>query len=155
WRSRLRRYLQGLTWIFVIQLLSSLKRLVDFVIAIFLLSLFAPLLLLFIILLKMKGNAFKRETKVGRWCIPFEEYSFNLPNSLLGRALSKLGIHRLPVLFNILRGDMSFIGPRAAIEGQLSPRDRIARRRYNVRPGLLCLWWIRRRANINYGTEAD
>jgi N-acetylglucosaminyldiphosphoundecaprenol N-acetyl-beta-D-mannosaminyltransferase len=49
---------------------------------------------------------------------------------------------------------MSFVGPRAVRPGELSPRERQVRRRYDVRPGVICLWWVRRRANIAYDSEA-
>jgi len=39
--------------------------------------------------------------------------------------------------------------------GDVSAADRSAWRRFNVRPGLICLWWIRQRTNIAYGTESD
>ena len=49
---------------------------------------------------------------------------------------------------------MSFVGPRAVAAGEISLRSRIIRRRYDVRPGLICLWWVRQRANIAYEHEA-
>jgi len=64
-------------------------------------------------------------------------------------------LQRLPFLINILAEDMSFIGPRLVSPGELSPRERTVRRRYSARPGLLCLWWIRRRANIAYSSESE
>ena len=50
---------------------------------------------------------------------------------------------------------MSFVGPRAVSPGELTPREHQARRRYSARPGLVCLWWIRKRANIAYSGEAE
>jgi N-acetylglucosaminyldiphosphoundecaprenol N-acetyl-beta-D-mannosaminyltransferase len=63
-------------------------------------------------------------------------------------------IRRIPIACNVLRGDMSIVGPRATAPGELSPRERQARRRYDVRPGVVCLWWVRKRANIAYESEA-
>ena len=48
---------------------------------------------------------------------------------------------------------MSFIGPRVVGSGEIRLREHAVRKRYNVRPGLICLWWIRRRANIAYGNR--
>lgn len=73
----------------------------------------------------------------------------------MGSLLAKLNLDRLPVLFNILKGNLSFIGPRAVELGVLSPRQRGVRKRYNIRPGLICLWWLRRRANIAYESEVE
>jgi N-acetylglucosaminyldiphosphoundecaprenol N-acetyl-beta-D-mannosaminyltransferase len=61
----------------------------------------------------------------------------------------------LPALINLLRGDLSLIGPRADSPNSIGPSERLAWRRYNVRPGFLCLWWIRQRTNIAYGSEAE
>jgi N-acetylglucosaminyldiphosphoundecaprenol N-acetyl-beta-D-mannosaminyltransferase len=72
-----------------------------------------------------------------------------------GRLILWLHLHRLPALLNILKGDMSFIGPRVVSPDQISLREQAARKRYNVRPGLVCLWWIRKRANIAYGDEFE
>jgi N-acetylglucosaminyldiphosphoundecaprenol N-acetyl-beta-D-mannosaminyltransferase len=72
----------------------------------------------------------------------FEEYSFSG------------GVMRsLPALFNVWRGEMSLVGPRAVAPGDVSASERLAWKRFNTRPGLLCLWWIRSRTNIAYGTE--
>ncbi|MBM3262097.1 MAG: sugar transferase [candidate division Zixibacteria bacterium] len=47
------------------------------------------------------------------------------------------------------------VGPRVVAPGEISPREQTARKRYNVRPGLVCLWWISKRANIAYGSEVE
>ena len=60
----------------------------------------------------------------------------------------RLRLGLLPVLLNIVKGDISFIGPRPVSPGELSPRERMVRKRYNVRPGLISVWWIKKRANI-------
>ncbi len=64
-------------------------------------------------------------------------------------------IGRLPTLINVLAGQMAIVGPRA-----VSPGDQLLELpdsvwRFGVRPGLVCLWWIRQRANIDYGAEVD
>ena len=70
----------------------------------------------------------------------------------IGRVLRKASLDELPQLFNVLRGDMSLVGPRplpvhesAAIEGP-------HRRRFSMRPGLTSLWQIKGRSNIDYAT---
>ena len=152
WRLRIRRLIRGLTWVFVVQLLTGAKRVLDFVLSLFLLLILWPILLLSY---AIPGTTLKRTPRVGRWCVIFNELSFCTSGNLAGRILSGLRLTRLPVLINILKGDISFIGPRTVSPGELSPREIAARKRYNVRPGLISLWWIRRRANIDYTTEAE
>ena len=152
WRLRIRRIIRGFTWVFVVQLLSGAKRLVDFLLSLFLsLSLWPILILSYL----HPGTTIKRTPRVGRWCVTFNEFSFETSGGFVGRILTALRLTRLPVLINILKGDISFIGPRAVSPGDLSPREKTARKRYNVRPGLISLRWIRRRANIDYTTEVE
>ncbi len=54
---------------------------------------------------------------------------------------------------NVWWGDMSLVGPRSIAPGMVSASERLAWKRFNARPGLLCLWWLRSRTNIAYGTE--
>jgi N-acetylglucosaminyldiphosphoundecaprenol N-acetyl-beta-D-mannosaminyltransferase len=74
---------------------------------------------------------------------------------MVGRLATTLRWHRLPVLYNICKGDMSFIGPRLVTPDEFNLRTVQARKRYTMRPGLFCLWWIRQRANIAYGSEIE
>ncbi|MBB6049981.1 WecB/TagA/CpsF family glycosyltransferase [Armatimonas rosea] len=108
-------------------------------------ALLVPSLPLFA-LLRLFCGPVQRTTRVGRWAETFSEYSFDPKRA---RVFS-----RLPCLLNILAGQMSFVGPRATIPGELTPNQRTVRRRYDVRPGLLCTWWIRQRANIGYDGES-
>ena len=152
WRLRMRRFIRGFTWVFFVLLLSGVKRLLDFLLSFFLLLILWPILVLSYFI---PGTTLKRTPRVGRWCVTFNEFSFETSGGFMGRILTGLRLTRLPVLLNILKGDISFIGPRAVSQGDLSPREKAARKRYNVRPGLISLWWIRQRANIDYTTEAE
>ncbi|MDX2034427.1 MAG: WecB/TagA/CpsF family glycosyltransferase [Blastocatellia bacterium] len=147
-RQQRERWRQGVTISFSLLLLSGAKRMLDFVAAALLLTLLSPLMIAGWIL---TAGRLRREPRVGRYCETYDRLSFD---ASAGSPLARLGLRGLPVLFNILRGDMSFVGPRAAAPGDLSPRQRAARKRYNVRPGLICLWWVRRRANIAFDSEA-
>lgn len=154
-RQRTRRLFQGLGWTLFVQTLSGVRRALDLLVAVVLFRFLSPVIVLTFLVLKLKGVPTKRTPRVGRFCEVFEEFSFALPDSRLGRVLTRLKVHRLPVLLNIARGHMSFIGPRAVNPGELSPRERAARRRYDVRPGLIGLWWIRQRGNVNFDSEAE
>lgn len=152
-RSKARRAFVGATWRAAVAAASAGKRALDVACAGAVLILSSPLY----IAAAATGAARRtpilaRDVKSGRWCEDFEELSF-APE--LGGLWTLGPLRRLPVVCNILRGEMSFVGPRAARPGELSPRERQVRRRYDVRPGLICLWWVRRRANIAYESEAD
>ena len=56
--------------------------------------------------------------------------------------MDKTHLNELPQLFNILKGDMSFIGPRPFIPGEELPKDKINYKRYLVRPGITGLAYV-------------
>lgn len=61
----------------------------------------------------------------------------------LGRFLRRSSIDELPQLFNVLRGDMSLVGPRPALPREVALYDQRARGRLAVKPGMTCYWQIR------------
>ena len=154
-RVRCRRMVLGLIWGFFLGVLPLGKRLFDLLGAGLLLVLTAPLLLLAATLLLPGGAVFVRTPRVGRWGVGFHLLSFRVPTGPQGGLLRALHCTRLPVLLNVLRGDLSLVGPRAAAPGDLSLTEEAARRRLDVRPGLVCPWWLRQRASIDYGREVD
>ena len=65
----------------------------------------------------------------------------------LGKFIRKAGIDELPQLFNILKGDMSLVGPRPALPREVEQYDEYDRRRLSVKPGLTCYWQIQPHRN--------
>jgi len=65
----------------------------------------------------------------------------------LGRLLRKSSIDELPQLINVLRGDMSIVGPRPALPREVAQYDDYERQRLYVTPGLSCYWQIQPRRN--------
>jgi len=67
-----------------------------------------------------------------------------------GRILRKFSIDELPQLWNVLKGDMSLVGPRPPLPAEVALYTLEDRKRLNVIPGLTCLWQIRGRSDIPF-----
>jgi len=65
-----------------------------------------------------------------------------------GRFMRRFSLDELPQLWNVLVGDMSLVGPRPPIPGEVSLYDRKSRRRLSMRPGLTCTWQVSGRNEI-------
>jgi exopolysaccharide biosynthesis polyprenyl glycosylphosphotransferase len=68
----------------------------------------------------------------------------------LGRLLRRFSFDELPQLWNVLRGDMSLVGPRPPIPEEVARYERWQRRRLAMKPGLTCLWQVRGRNRIDF-----
>lgn len=78
---------------------------------------------------KMKGDP--RITRVGKW-------------------LRKFSLDELPQIWNVLRGEMSLIGPRPQVLAEAEGNPEWARRRYRILPGITGLWQVSGRADLTY-----
>jgi exopolysaccharide biosynthesis polyprenyl glycosylphosphotransferase len=68
----------------------------------------------------------------------------------IGRFIRKYSIDELPQLINILRGDMTIVGPRPALPSEVAQYKVWQRRRLSVRPGLTCYWQVGGRNAIGF-----
>ena len=68
----------------------------------------------------------------------------------VGALIRKTSIDELPQLFNVLKGDMSLVGPRPPLPSEVSEYSRSDRLRLEVVPGITCLWQISGRSDIPF-----
>lgn len=68
----------------------------------------------------------------------------------LGAFLRKSSLDELPQLFNVLKGDMSLVGPRPLPVEEVEKFDRWQRRRQSLKPGMTCIWQISGRNEIDF-----
>ncbi len=138
------------------------KRIFDLSLAIFLLLLFLPLIIFtaLLIYLKLGKPIFFVQRRLGKDNEVFLTYKFrsmkSKTNKLItdnsrmtpfGNFLRLSRLDELPQLFNIVKGDMSFIGPRPLLPEYLPYYSETEKKRHNVRPGLSGLSQIH---NLNY-----
>ncbi len=68
----------------------------------------------------------------------------------VGKFIRKVSIDELPQLINIIKGDMSIVGPRPILPWQMEECNEYEKQRLIVQPGLTCYWQIGGRANIKW-----
>ncbi len=130
-----------------------IKRGLDFVLSLILLVVLAPIILLVALLLKcVLGAVLFRQERPGLNERIFTLYKFKtmsderdengnlLPDEFrlkpFGKAIRSLSLDELPQLFNVLKGDMSLIGPRPLLVKYLPLYNEAQKHRHDVRPGI-------------------
>jgi lipopolysaccharide/colanic/teichoic acid biosynthesis glycosyltransferase len=73
----------------------------------------------------------------------------------IGRIIRRLSIDELPQLWCVLRGDMSLVGPRPPLPGEVARYTLRDRRRLDVKPGLTCIWQVSGRGDIPFAEQAE
>lgn len=152
---------------------NGLKRFFDFIFSLFALIVLSPILLVFMILgaVFMRGNPFFTQPRPGKNEKIFNMIKFRtmsnakdkngelLPDdkrlNAYGRFLRSTSIDELPELVNILKGDMSIIGPRPQLVRDMVFMTNEQRKRHTVRPGLSGLAQVNGRNVITWEDKLD
>lgn len=73
----------------------------------------------------------------------------------VGRVLRRFSIDEMPQLWNVLRGDMTLIGPRPAVMREVEKYDVRALRRLEVPQGLTCFWQVQGRSDLSFEEQVE
>ncbi len=73
----------------------------------------------------------------------------------VGRFIRKYSIDELPQLFNVLRGDMSIVGPRPGLFNELTKYELSQRQRLDIKPGLTSEWVVAGRNDLSFAEQAE
>ncbi|MDG6894866.1 undecaprenyl-phosphate galactose phosphotransferase WbaP [Volucribacter amazonae] len=164
-----------------------LKRTMDIIGSITVITLLSPLLLIIYFMIKKDGgNAIYGHTRIGRNGKPFNclkfrsmvvnskevlehllatnpiakaewDKDFKLKNdpriTSIGRFLRKTSLDELPQLFNVLKGEMSLVGPRPIVKEELARYQQDVDYYFMAKPGMTGLWQVSGRNDVDYETR--
>src|SRR5207249_1247460 len=68
----------------------------------------------------------------------------------VAKIIRRFSFNELPQLYNVLRGDMSLVGPRPPLPQEVARYERWQRRRLSMKPGMTCLWQISGRNEVSF-----
>ena len=143
------------------------------------------MIIMLLIYINSPGPVFYKQIRVGRWGKLFTMWKFrsmyldadkrlkeimaenemtggvifkmkNDPRIIpIGRFIRKASIDELPQLWNVLKGDMSLVGPRPALPSEVNQYSLQDRQRLEVSPGITCIWQVSGRSNIPFPQQVE
>jgi lipopolysaccharide/colanic/teichoic acid biosynthesis glycosyltransferase len=156
---------------------AQLKRAIDIIVALVLLVVLMPIFMIVAILIRLEstGPALFRHDRVGKGGKEFVLWKFRSmridtlkyersPTSStdsrltrIGRAIRRVSLDEIPQLVNVLKGEMSLVGPRPEMAFIVNQYTLLERRRLFVKPGITGLWQISsgRAAPIHHNLQYD
>ncbi len=168
-------------WVIRTKLMSSLKRVLDVIVAIIAIILTAPIMLITAILIKLEspGPVIFKQVRVGKdgehfYCYKFRSMYVDAEQRLrelqakneadgpvfkmkrdprvtrVGRVIRKLSIDELPQLFNVLKGEMSLVGPRPALPSEVAKYTYEQIGRLHAIPGITGLQQVSGRSDLDF-----
>jgi lipopolysaccharide/colanic/teichoic acid biosynthesis glycosyltransferase len=73
----------------------------------------------------------------------------------IGRFIRKFSIDELPQLLNVLKGDMSLVGPRPPLPEEVNKYSLEDRKRLHIKPGITCIWQVSGRSDIPFNRQVE
>ena len=152
---------------------KSIKPIGDYVLAIMLILLLSPLLIAIVSLLFLiqKRNIIFLQWRVGKNENLFQLYKFKTMNdatdengellpdmkrlTFIGKILRQTSLDELPQLFNVLKGEMSFVGPRPLLPEYLPRYNAQQKNRHSVKPGITGWAQVNGRNSISWQKKFD
>lgn len=150
-----------------------LKRILDFVLSLFASLLLSPFFLctLLLLLIANRGKAFFVQKRPGKDGVIFSIYKFKTMNdktdeegnllsdgerlTRIGSIVRKLSLDELPQLLNVLKGQMSFVGPRPLLVEYLPLYNERQIRRHEIKPGITGWAQVNGRNTIDWETKFE
>jgi len=135
--------------------------------------------------LNSRGSVFYQQTRVMKWGRLFQMYKFRSMRSeaerlaqglvannemaggvtfkmrddprttAVGRVLRRGSIDELPQLWNVIKGEMSLVGPRPPLPSEVAKYSLAERRRLDVTPGITCIWQVSGRSEIPFDRQVE
>lgn len=150
---------------------ATIKRGMDFVFATILLVVFSPLFVLVAFLIKISspGPVFFRQERVGKdgkiflifkfrsmvFDNDMRDYSKKDEYTRVGKVIRRMSLDELPQLFNVIAGQMSFVGPRPWVVEYWNNMNKEERTRAMVRPGITGLAQVKGRNGISIFSKIE
>ena len=160
-----------------------IKRLFDIFISTIVLVLLSPFILLLILVIRLEssGTALFCQARVGKDGRVFNMWKFRsmsvnsdkvkLSNDMsggilfkmkkdprithIGKFIRKSSIDEIPQFWNVLKGDMSLVGPRPALPDEVALYNDYQRQRLAVKPGITCTWQVSGRSEVSFQQQVE
>ncbi|WP_299490244.1 exopolysaccharide biosynthesis polyprenyl glycosylphosphotransferase [uncultured Shewanella sp.] len=161
------------------------KRMLDIIVSSLALLLLSPLLITIALLIRIEssGPVFFSQPRAGKDNKPFTMWKYRsmytdaderlktLNNEMkggvtfkmkqdpritkIGKIIRKTSIDELPQLWNVLKGDMSLVGPRPALPSEVKQYTQDHRTRLSIKPGITCIWQVSGRSHIPFEQQVE
>lgn len=160
-----------------------IKRLFDILISVIVILLLSPLVLIVILAIRLESSGPARfsQARVGKDGKVFNMWKFRsmyinsdkakLSNDMsggilfkmkkdprityMGKFIRKSSIDEIPQFWNVLKGDMSLVGPRPALPEEVAQYNSYQLQRLDIKPGITCIWQVSGRSEVSFQQQVE